>query len=248
MNTCKRLLAFAIMLLLIPQTASSTVSLAQKHTKQKHTKQKHTKRQCSEVALVEGLVSYRKGLRLGRPVEFDDNFGISSGRCYPLYVGNRFAAWVNELREAGSKILIRRCTEDTSGIDVESGAKAGRVKDSYEEMTVRRDEKFAFRETQFTLWSEFANPKFCGSTVAYWGTESAPGAIAKVYAILFDADADRLIRKELVGATQIESDSRDFFAPPIWNASGTSALFDTAPMPTSYTGRSKLKRVRLSMR
>lgn len=209
MNVNKCLLGFAVMLLITTHN-HSVVALAQTTAE----------RRCANGTLKEGPVRFRKSLRLGRPAEFDDGLGISIGRCYPLYVRNKLVIWVNEMHAVGSKILVRHCTEDASVTDVEAGARGGHISDDYGEIAVVSEKgKLIYKEVSLPLWSVFANPAFCGSTVAYWGVEGATNSAKNIYAVLFDLNEGKVLEKQFVGAVQIESDSRSFFSQPAWKVS-----------------------------
>ena len=229
----ERLLAFAALLLVCAQ-AGPVAALAQKRSAAR----------CAETPLREGAVEGRKDLRLGPPAEFDDGVGIAAGLCHPLSAGGKLLAWVNDVRVAGGRLLVWRCTEDSSVTDVEPGARGGYVAEGYEELTARGG-RHSFREVRLPLWGHFANHSFCGPAVAYWGTEPARGGATRVYAVLFDVGSMRLVRKRLAGTLIIESDSRGFFAPPRWSASGAAVTFDAAAAPDASAPRRGLKRLTL---
>ena len=204
-------------------------------------------RKCGKAALKEGPVAARGGLRLGRPVEFDDGVGISGGLCYPLYARGVFVAWVDSLHAAGSKLFVRGCVEDPSITDAPAGAKGGSVEEVYEEMAADGSpERFRFQPLVPPLWSGFANASFCGRSVAYWGAEFAEGAPTKVYAMIFDLPTRRVVRKEYLGAVRIESDSRGFLPSPAWRAAGDGVTFDADRAKRSI--KLGLKKVTLSLR
>ncbi|HLL75013.1 MAG TPA: hypothetical protein VK421_07080 [Pyrinomonadaceae bacterium] len=202
---------------------------------------------CGKTVPREGPVAGRGGLRLGNPVEFDDGVGISGGRCYPLYARGVFVAWVDSLHAAGPKLFVRRCVEESSITDVPAGARGGRVEVFYEEMVASGPAgEFRFDPLEPPLWEWFANPSFCGSSAAYWGVEVTQGAPTKVYAVVFDLAARRVVKREYLGAVLIESDSRGFFPAPAWRATGNSVTFDAGRAERSVTPG--LRKVTLSLR
>jgi hypothetical protein len=66
----------------------------------------------------------------------------------------------------------------------------------------------------------------------------------KIYAVIFDLNAGKVVRKELLGTVEIESDSRSFFPPPRWDASGATVSFNADV--TKNSARLGLNRVTLS--
>ncbi|HJR08127.1 MAG TPA: hypothetical protein VJ842_12775 [Pyrinomonadaceae bacterium] len=97
-----------------------------------------------------------------------------------------------------------------------------------------RSLEFKFNELTPPLWSMFSNPSFCGTSVAYWGTELTEKAPAKVYAVILDLKTRQVVRKEFLGTVEIESDSRSFFPPPRWDASGATVAFDANATKRSF--------------
>lgn len=186
-----------------------------------------TVRKCATRALQEGQVSGREGLRLGKPMKFDDGVGISSGECFPLYSGDKLVTWLDSMHAVGSKLFVRRCLEDASISDIPAGSKGGVIEDAYDELVATDGEsEFKFNELTPPHWSRFSSPSFCEYSVAYWGTELTQKAPAKVYAVILDLNTGQVVRKELLGTVEIESDSRSFFPPPRWDASGKTVIFD----------------------
>jgi hypothetical protein len=184
-------------------------------------------RKCATSALKEGPIPGREGLRLGKPVKFDDGVGISQGECFPLYSGDKLVTWLDSMHAVGSRLFVRRCLEDASITDTPAGAKGGAVEDAYDELVASDGhDGFKFNELAPPHWSLFSNPSFCESFVAYWGSELTGKSPAKVYAVIFDLSAGKVVRKELLGTVEIESDSRSFFPQPRWNASGVTVTFD----------------------
>ncbi len=185
-------------------------------------------------------------LRLGNPVEFDDGIGITGGKCFPLYAGQKLLTWLSTYQRVGARVFVQRCVENRSVTDVAPEHKGGFVEDEYEEMLSTGEEGAAtFTRLDIPLWSEFSRPAFCNFHIAYWGIEPDSGGHFKVYAVVFDLNAGEVVRKELAGVTQIESDGRDFFPEPIWEADGQSVRFDNA---TPAEGTSKLRDGRRSIK
>lgn len=184
-------------------------------------------RKCATTALKEGPVAGREGLRLGKPVKFDDGMGISQGECFPLYSGDKLVTWLDSMHSAGSKLFFRRCLEDASIADAPAGTKGGAIEDAYDELVASDGNGwFKFNDLTLPLWSVFSNPSFCESSVAYWGMELPAKEPAKVYAVILDLNIGQVVKKELLGTVEIESDSRSFFPPPRWDAAGATVAFE----------------------
>lgn len=184
-------------------------------------------RHCGEAVLREGRLFADGRLRLGKPAEFDDGVGISGGRCYPLYDGGELLAWLDAYHAVGPRTFLRRCVEDPSLKNVAPGSRGGYVGDAFDELRPGAGGRRAqFVKLEPPLWSEFANPAFCGEHLAYWGAEFSEGGPVKVFAVVYDLVAGAVVRREPVGTARPESDSRGFFTPPRWGDDGLSVTFD----------------------
>jgi hypothetical protein len=216
MNTCRLLLLSLLAGTLLIQNASADGCV-----------EGATGRKCATSALKEGPVPGREGLRLGKPVKFDDGVGISQGECFPLYSSDKLVTWLDSMHATGSRLFVRRCLEDASITDTPAGSKGGAIEDAYDELVASDgNDGFKFNELTPPHWSLFSNPSFCESSIAYWGTELKEKSPTKIYAVIFDLNAGKVVRKELLGTVEIESDSRGFFPRPRWDDSGTTVTFD----------------------
>jgi hypothetical protein len=148
---------------------------------------------------------------------FDDGVGINSGRCSPLYSGSRFVAWVHAYHRVDSRFFVQRCDEAAPTEDTPVGVKNGSVSDDFVELSFDAGRNPAFSALNVPMWSQFANPVFCGPYMAYWGLEEGEDSQAKIHAVVFDLNRGLIVRRAYLGARPLESDSRDFFERPTWN-------------------------------
>jgi hypothetical protein len=205
-------------------------------------------RRCGVGVLREGAIPSGR-LRLGPPSEFDDGVGINAGRCFPLYDGGRLVTWLNSYHLAKTRLLVRRCVEGTAGAPaVTTGGRPGWVEDGFVELRFDGRGRAQFLKFEPPLWSEFSSPSFCGARVAYWGTESRADGRVGVHAVLFDLGSMRVLRRAFLGHTPLESDSRDFFTPPRWNAGARSVAFDPPAANASNDHQPALKQIVLRPR
>lgn len=196
----------------------------------------------------EGALSSK--LRLGKPVEFDDGVGINDGRCFPLYAGDKLLTWLYRYHQVGAQTYVLRCVENSSLAASTPASMGGYVASAYVELIWPREGGAAtFNKLDLPLWSEYSNPAFCNSHVAYWGTEPGDEGQVKIYGILLDLNSKEVVKKEFLGTLKIESDSRSFFAAPKWEGDGQMVLFDNAAGKEIIAdGDTKLRRVILSVK
>jgi hypothetical protein len=206
-------------------------------------------RRCDEVVPREGQLLLVRRLRLGKPVEFDDGLGINGGICYPLYDGGRLLAWLDSYHQAGGRLFVRRCVEEFSIKDLAPGSKGGAVADAFDELRLEGDGRQPkFVQLDPPRWSEFANPSFCNRYLAYWGMEFRKNEPVKVFAVVFDLSAGQVLRQELLGSLQLESDSRSFFARPRWGAADKSVTFDPGPRGGTHVADFRLKPITVRLK
>lgn len=175
----------------------------------------------------EGSLTSRRNLRLGAPVLFDDGVGISSGRCFPLFDGSRLVTWLHAYHQAEHRLFVQRCEEAAVGEGV-SGSRSGAIAETYVELTFDQG-RTDFGELPTPSWSEFSNPSFCGTRMAYWGVRFDGNEPLTVQAIVFDLATGRVVKQAVLGQILPESDSRDFFVRPRWSVDGASVSFCGRP-------------------
>ena len=206
-------------------------------------------RQGGEVVAREGQLLLAGKLRLGKPVEFDEGLGINGGICYPLYEGDRLLAWLDSYHQADGRLFVRRCVEDFSIKDLATGSKGGAVSDAFDELRLEGDGRQPkFVQLDPPRWSEFANPSFCNRYLAYWGMEFREDEPVKVFAVVFDLSSGQVLRQELLGSLQLESDSRSFFARPRWGAADKSVTFDPRPRGDAHVADFRLKPITVRLK
>lgn len=171
---------------------------------------------CDGSALREGPIA-GTGLRLGPGVTFDDGVGINSGRCFPLHSGPTPIAWVHAYHRVGTRLFIQPCNEITPADEIVPGTKSGGVADHFLELSLAPNGSVSFSELDAPMWSQFANPAFCDSNMAYWGVEPQAHGPVKIHAVIFDLDRRIVVRQKFLGIRQLESDSRDLLAHPKWS-------------------------------
>jgi hypothetical protein len=91
-------------------------------------------------------------LRPGKPVTFDDGVGISQGKCFPLYSGDKLVTWLDSMHATGSKLFVRRRLEDASITGTPAGSKGGAIEDAYDELVASdgRTEPFVYAADPFS--------------------------------------------------------------------------------------------------
>jgi hypothetical protein len=179
---------------------------------------------CDGSALREGPVA-RTELRLGPGVTFDDGVGINSGRCFPLHSGPTLIAWVHAYHRVGTRLFIQPCNEIVPADEIIPGTKSGGVADHFLELSFDSNGRASFSELDAPMWSQFANPAFCDSKMAYCGVEPQDHGPVKIHAVIFDLDRRTVVRQKLLGIRRLESDSRDLLARPKWSDSKLEVFF-----------------------
>ena len=181
--------------------------------------------QCGVSELREGRLPATENLRLGKPALFDDGIGIRSGMCFPLHDGNRFVTWLHAYHQTGPRVFLQRCEAVTQDGAILAGNRSGGVADDYVELVLENGYSPEFKELTAPLWSEFSNPSFCKSYVAYWGAEFARDDPVRVHAIVYDLTSSRVVKDASVGSMVPESDSRDFLERPRWSSNAREVRF-----------------------
>jgi hypothetical protein len=155
--------------------------------------------------------------------------GIYGGCCHALYDGAQFVSWVDMFHQAGSRTILRRCVEIPGLVDVGPGSKGGAIEEDLEELRFAgQPRRPTFVKFDLPLWSEFANASFSGAYLAYWGAAFEADKPVRVFAVVFDVGAGRVVRQEALGSVHLEADSHTFFARPLWSADGARVIFDAA--------------------
>lgn len=182
--------------------------------------------QCGASELRAGpILGLTHELRLGAPVLFDDGVGINSGLCFPLSDGDEFISWVHALHKAGPRLYLQRCEELTMVKGISPDSRGGAIAEQYVRVEFDTEERPVFTELSAPAWSGYANPAFCGTRIAYWGLHFRNGQSAQVDAIVMDLTDRHVVRQVVLGSAVLESDSRDFFERPRWNANGKAVSF-----------------------
>jgi hypothetical protein len=180
---------------------------------------------CGTDELHTGPLDAKHHLRLGTPALFDDGVGIESGTCFPLFNGDRLVTWLHAYHQFGvNRYVLQRC-EETSAESVAPGSRNGAIAEEYDELTFDAAGHPVFAGLSAPSWSGFSNPAFCGAHVAYWGMTFDESRPARVDAILFDLATNRVVRREPLGAVDVESDSREYLQRPRWSSDARSVSF-----------------------
>lgn len=180
--------------------------------------------QCAVGVLREGVLPGNVNLRLGEPVEFDDGVGIASGRCAALFDGNQLLAWIHAYHQAGSRLFVQTCEKIADDGLIAPGSVSGAVSEEYVEL-VSTGGRPQLRALPAPMWSMFANPVFCRSHMAYWGTEFPPNQPMIVHALVYDLIGERVVKDRILGSILPRSDSRGFFERPRWSADARTVVF-----------------------
>lgn len=177
-----------------------------------------------QLVLARGSFLPIEGARLGVPIKFENEVDATS--CFPLLVTDIVVAWLASAHVAGGELLVNRCVEFDPSIEQTAGNRHGAALEVWERARLSTDRaSLVTTPLGATEWGLFANPSLCGTRIAYWGLRKD----GRLNARIFDVTASKEVASRSIGTVMLETDARDAFARPRWNAQCSSASFSAEP-------------------
>jgi hypothetical protein len=176
------------------------------------------------------------GAELGTPINFENE--TDTHACFPLIVKGEVISWVHRAHTAPTLVLVQRCVEHDPAIQQTRGSRHGRVNEAWDRVVEGSGgHRPRFVAVNPSAWEHFANPTFCGSLVAYWGTPQN-----SLVPSIYDLGTGRLVAFRSLGNVEMETDNAYYLPIPAWDATCTKASFDG-----TRTGKGRVElRVKLS--
>lgn len=177
-----------------------------------------------QLVLATGPFPRIEDARLGVPIKFENEVDTTS--CFPLLVSDIVVAWLAHAHVAAGELLVNRCVEYDPSIEQTAGNRHGGALEVWERVRLSAD-KLSLVTTPLGAieWGLFSNPSFCGTRVAYWGLQKD----GRLSARIFDVTSSKEVASRSIGTVMLETDARDAFARPRWNAQCSSASFSAEP-------------------
>jgi len=161
-----------------------------------------------------------EGAELGQPVNFENE--IDTTRCYPLTVSGQVLGWLADSHVFDRRLLVVRCVEYDPAIEQTRGNRHGGLNGQWEEARLSADRrKLLTTQLKMPNWSDFSNPAFCGSSVAFWGFRKE-----ELIPTVFDLGAGVLLASQSMGSVLVETDNTGHLPVPKWNPACSEATFD----------------------
>ena len=149
---------------------------------------------------------------------------IDSHYCETLIIQNQFIGWVTGIAEVGPSLVFRICLKEKPPFEgaASQGAIYGGVDTGWYEL--RTKDKLKPQKLSLPKLSYFSNPTYCKSYIAYWGHEKDDS----YYAIVYHLGKRQLIKEDVVGHSNLETDYMYALEPPKWSNGCTSIEFSDA--------------------
>jgi len=146
---------------------------------------------------------------------------IDSHYCEKLIMQDQFIGWVTGLAEVGPFLVFRLCREEKPPFEgaASRGAIYGGVNRGWYE--IRSKDHLKPQVLSMPKLSDFSNPSYCGSYIAYWGQEKDNLYYASVYHL----QKRKLIKEDFVGQSNLETDNMYILNPPKWSKGCASVDF-----------------------
>lgn len=146
---------------------------------------------------------------------------IDGHHCEKLLIQDQFIGWVTGIAEVGPSLVFRLCREEKPPFEgaASRGAVYGGVNRGWYE--IRTKNHLKPQVLSLPKLSDFSNPSYCSSYIAYWGQEKNN----LYYATVYHLGKRKLIKEDFVGQSDLETDYMYALNPPKWSDHCTSVDF-----------------------
>lgn len=173
---------------------------------------------------------------LGNKVVFDND--TYSADCYPAFVvtgggqstagptiNGTISQWVHRAHAVGGRVFVQTC-EMAAPFEATSTRINGYLSDTWFEMTAAKSDPrlLTLRPLAINEWSQWADPVFCGRSVAVWSVTKNGEASAYVIDLL-EPSAKQSAE---IGAVEVTGGDMGWGLPePAWADDCSAATFKT---------------------
>ena len=185
---------------------------------------------CPKPSVPEGPIEGHKDYSVGKLKQIESS--MDSFWCSPILFKGKPVAWVENLVKAGNSFYGFKCKLNDKSQVEESNAD---LSTDLSKLLLNETGDVGIHKLILPGFGMLASPTFCGSLLAYWGTESLKEGYL-LYGIVYDLEKAKVLEKKIIGKDNAATGDRSYYAQPVFDMNRKKITFPPNKVSTQIKG------------